>query len=177
MVPDSGRPEPRPTIWNREVVFMNGAYRLAGVLLLVGSLGACGSAADSTATESGSGSPSSQQSTAASFIDLTGTDWLLTGGTLDSIDFAKFAITAKFGEDAISGFAGVNQYNGPVKTTKKGDIKIGPLASTKMAGADDAMAAETAYLAALTAVNHYAASDSELTLTTPAGLSLKYSKA
>lgn len=155
---------------------MNGVLRLGAALLVVVSLGACGGGTDNG---SGSASPtgSSAQSTAASFIDLNGTNWKLQGGTMDSIDFAKFKITADFADDSMSGFGGVNQYNGPFKATKVGDIKIGPLASTKMAGEEDAMAAEAAYLAALSAVNHYAASDSELTLTTPTGLSLVYVKA
>jgi heat shock protein HslJ len=58
-------------------------------------------------------------------------------------------LTATFGTDGtVSGFSGCNTFNGPY--TLSGDaIKIGPIATTKMACAADAMTTEAQYLAAL----------------------------
>jgi heat shock protein HslJ len=56
-----------------------------------------------------------------------------------------------FGTDnTVSGSGGVNTFSGPFESDET-SIKLGPLASTMMAGADDLMAQEQQYLAALQA--------------------------
>jgi heat shock protein HslJ len=110
-------------------------------------------------------------------MDLTATTWKLSGAGMEAIDLAKFNITIEFTADKVSGFAGVNSYNGSYVAKRNGSIKFGPIATTKMAGDPDAMAAEAAYLKMLANANHYAADDAELTLIDPVGMTLKYSAA
>ena len=60
-------------------------------------------------------------------------------------------LTATFGTDGtVSGFNGCNTYNGPY-TLSGETIKIGPLATTRMACPADAMTTESQFLAALSA--------------------------
>jgi heat shock protein HslJ len=62
---------------------------------------------------------------------------------------AGTTLTATFGEDgALSGSSGCNTFNGTY-TLDGNAIAVGPLATTKMACADDVMAQEQAFLAAL----------------------------
>jgi heat shock protein HslJ len=100
-------------------------------------------------------------------------EWLVTGynngkeavvSTIIGTD-----LTATFGEDGtLSGFAGVNTYNGTY-TTSGETITIGPLATTRMAGPDDLMEQETLYLAALAAATVYRLSGDNLELRDDAG--------
>src|SRR3954470_20895761 len=60
-------------------------------------------------------------------------------------------MTAIFGLHSVAGFSGCNSYTGPY-TTNGSVAAIGPLGTTKAACADDLMAQETAYLAALQGV-------------------------
>jgi len=67
----------------------------------------------------------------------------VTGPAVDS------TLTVEFGTDGtVSGNGGVNTFNGPFESTEK-TVKIGPLASTKMAGPQELMDQETQYFAAL----------------------------
>jgi heat shock protein HslJ len=93
--------------------------------------------------------------------DLSGVEWHATGinngrGAVESV-VAGTDPTATYDATAgtVRGNAGCNQYNGPVVV--EGDsITIGPLASTKMACADQAAAdQEAAYLAALEAATTF----------------------
>jgi heat shock protein HslJ len=74
-------------------------------------------------------------------------------------------VTATFGEDGkVAGSGGVNEYSGPF-TNEEGALKIGPLVSTKMAGADEAVnAQETAFFAAMERSTTYEISGDELNL-------------
>lgn len=128
-----------------------------------------GTADSAPASKPGSDEPSAR--------DLTDTEWKLRAASLNSIDLAKFKITIEFTADEVSGFAGVNRYMGSYETASDGTIKFGPLATTKMAGTPEAMAAEAAYLRALEAANHYSADKSELTLVDPLGVTLEYKAA
>ena len=76
---------------------------------------------------------------------LEGTEWKLTGWTLSSLDPADFTITANFADGNISGSSGVNTYNGGVKVGPGEAFAVGTIATTLMAGPDDAMRAEGAY--------------------------------
>ena len=60
-------------------------------------------------------------------------------------------LTAVFRLAKVGGSSGCNTYDGPY-TTKASVVAIGPLATTRMACADDVMAQETAFLAALQGV-------------------------
>jgi heat shock protein HslJ len=68
----------------------------------------------------------------------------------------------EFGADGrVSGFAGVNQFNGMYELTpgaaNRGGLHIGPLAVTKMAGPENLMKQEATYLEALGRVDGYVA--------------------
>lgn len=63
----------------------------------------------------------------------------------------------------VSGFSGVNRYFGGYE--KDGEkLKLGPLASTRMGGPPEAMAAEAAFLAALGSANRWSITDGILEL-------------
>ena len=95
---------------------------------------------------SNGGASSGDASPAASpAASLDGTEWLLTGWSVSSLDPADFAITASFAEGQISGNSGVNSYSGPYTTGPEDAFSAGPLASTMMAGPEPAMRAESAY--------------------------------
>lgn len=95
---------------------------------------------------------------------LDGTQWRLTGWTLSSLDPADFTITARFYDGNISGNSGVNTYNGGVTIGSAGAFSVGTLATTLMAGSDDAMRAEGAYMTLLAEAKSYKVGDGTLTL-------------
>lgn len=156
--------------------------RVSVLALMLASLPACASSSDdsapasteasatvgSTASIAQSGSPQS------SATDLQDTKWQLSAASLSSVDLAKYEITIEFAVDKVSGFAGVNRYTGSFETEPDGSIKFGPLATTKMAGTPEAMAAESAYLKALQAVSRYSAGKTDLSLVNPDGVTLEY---
>ncbi len=128
------------------MAFVRGAGR-AAVVLFVSAVALAGCASTDSGAES-SPSPSLSASSTAPLkaADLAGSNWQLKSAAA-SHDWAKFDITLKFGEgQEISGTSGVNRYTGTYVATDAGGLKFGPLASTKMAGPDDAMAAEAAFL-------------------------------
>lgn len=111
---------------------------------------------------------------AAPTQEITGTKWnaLEMGVSGKNIDVMSSApITAEFGEDGtLSGSSGVNTYT--TKYTVEGNkIEIAPeIATTMMAGPEDAMAQETNYLTTLpTAVSFSFTEDGKLVLLGPAG--------
>ena len=101
------------------------------------TLGGCSNGGGS----SDDGSPAA--SPAAGSLD--GTQWLLSGWSVSSLDPADFTITAAFAEGQISGNSGVNSYSGPYTSGPGDAFSTGPLASTMMAGPEPAMRAESAY--------------------------------
>jgi heat shock protein HslJ len=88
-------------------------------------------------------------------VSLTGTEWQATSynnGTGASQSLASDSvITATFGVDGtLAGNASINQYSTKYTTTADGKMTVDPqIASTMMAGPEDLMAQEAAYLAAL----------------------------
>ena len=100
---------------------------------------------------------------------LAGTDWKLTGWTLNSLNPADFTITAKFSDQNISGISAINSYSGPYKLGANGAITVGQLAGTLMAGPEPAMRAESAYLTLLGQANSYRLVDNKLILYDPNG--------
>ncbi len=103
---------------------------------------------------------------------LPGQEWVFTGGTV-APDPAPFGVTLTFDDARLTGNAGVNTYNASA-TLGQATIAVGPIASTKMAGPPDAMAAEQAYLAALQKVSSWEVADETLSLTDGAGVVLVY---
>ena len=84
---------------------------------------------------------------------LPGTSWTVIGynNGKEAVTgpSAEATPTLVFGTDGtVSGFGGVNNFNGPFESTEK-TVKIGPLAATMMAGPQELMDQETQYLAAL----------------------------
>ena len=90
---------------------------------------------------------------AAAKAELPGSKWVVTGYnngkeavTGPAVDST---LTVAFGTDGkIGGNGGVNTFSGEFESGEK-SVKIGPLASTMMAGPPELMTQETAYLAAL----------------------------
>ena len=69
---------------------------------------------------------------------------------------ASSTITMEYGEaGALSGNAGVNNYNAKYESTGMGEIQITAPATTKMAGPEDLMAQEQQFLTALQAAKTY----------------------
>jgi heat shock protein HslJ len=95
---------------------------------------------------------------------LDGTNWKLSGWTLSSLDPADFTITAQFSDGNISGSSGVNTYSGAVKLGPGAAFSAGPLASTEMAGPEDAMRAESAYMTLLGEAKSFKMAAGKLTL-------------
>ena len=64
-------------------------------------------------------------------------------------------LSLEFGaNNAVSGFSGVNRFSGTC-TTATGQLKFGPLVSTKMGGSPELMKTEQAYFAALASVRNF----------------------
>lgn len=111
---------------------------------------------------------------------LTGTEWQATGynngkGALQSLA-TDSAITATFGEDgSLSGNASVNQYSTTYAISGEDQMTIdGQIATTMMAGPDEFMAQEAAYLAALPQTATYTIDGSELWLRDASGAALAH---
>jgi len=99
---------------------------------------------------------------------LAGTTWICSAvnngaGGVVTIG-ADSRIDAVFDDDErVSGFSGVNRYHGPYEVDGE-SIKIGPLASTRMAGPAELMEQERQYLEALEKATRYGIVDGALTL-------------
>jgi len=107
--------------------------------------------------------------------DLSGTSWEVitynNGKQAVTSVLAGSSITANFGGDGtLSGNGGCNNYNGTYTVTAK-QIKIGPLASTRMFCADPegVMDQEALYLAALETADTYKVEGTNLELRTKDG--------
>ena len=96
--------------------------------------------------------------------ELDETQWRLTEWTLSSLDARDFDITAQFADGKIGGHSGVNSYGGPYTVGSRQSFKVGPIASTEMAGPEPAMRAEGAYLMLLGQARAYRVEEGRLTL-------------
>lgn len=98
---------------------------------------------------------------------LTDTLWVLSSYPADA-GLTEVPATVRsdiqFADGKVSGNSGVNQFAGGYESTDEGALTIGQLASTMMAGPEDATKVETAVLAALAEVAEYYADDSTLKL-------------
>jgi len=102
-------------------------------------------------------------------LSLEATSWRLQGWSVSSLYPGDFEITAQFVEGKMTGKAAVNNYTGPYDAgvagaDGTGEFSAGPLASTKMAGPEPAMRAESTYFALLEQARSYRLDDSGLTL-------------
>ena len=95
---------------------------------------------------------------------LNGTQWRLTGWSVDSIDPSSVTITAKLADGQISGNSGVNSYGGSYTVGSGGSIALGPLAMTEMAGPEPAVRAEAAYQTLLAQARSFRLSGAALIL-------------
>ncbi len=101
---------------------------------------------------------------ASAGTSLDGTQWRLTGWSLSSQRPSEFAISAKFADGKISGRGGVNSYGGSYTVGPGDAFATGPLASTRMAGPEPAMRAESGFMQLLGQAKSYKRSDVRLTL-------------
>ena len=103
-------------------------------------------------------------------------NWLLPGTNWRLVEIngapAAAEVTATLTEDGrVVGQAPCNRFTAPY-TGRWPDLTFAPAASTRMACPD--LAAETAFFAALGAVNHAAIGDAGLVLSGPGGVSLRF---
>lgn len=133
------------------------ALLAVSTVLLVPVMSACGSSGSGSAdgTAAGDG-PRGGPGLVAS--------WSLTSAAIDSSQLSAFGITITFTDTIASGFGGVNQYTTTFTSGPDGELDFGEIASTMMAGPEDAMKAEQAYLTALDTVTGYTVAGEELEL-------------
>ncbi len=107
---------------------------------------------------------------------LEGTSWQLTSpGALagDAAAAQADPLTVRFADGRASGFAGCNRFTGGF--TRAGDtLSVGPLAGTMMACPEPRMAAEKAFLDALSGAHRVAIAGDRLTLTPASGAPLVF---
>ncbi|HEY5980050.1 MAG TPA: META domain-containing protein [Microlunatus sp.] len=101
----------------------------------------------------GAGCGSSSPSSAEPALD--GTSWTLTSWAEPDPIPESASITAEFADGRVAGTSGVNRYNAAVTSGTDGSFAIDAPISTKMAGPEDAMAAERSYLQRLQAATSY----------------------
>jgi len=112
-------------------------------------------------------------------VTLEGTEWEALAynngkGALQSLA-ASSAITATFGSDwSLTGNAGVNQYTTTYTTSGDTMTIDAAIATTKMAGPEELMQQEAAYLAALPQTATYAIEGDELWLRDSTGAALAH---
>ena len=99
---------------------------------------------------------------------LGGGKWVLVSmNSNGAISGANLSL--EFGaNNAVSGFSGVNRFSGTC-TTATGQLKFGPLVSTKMGGSPELMKTEQAYFAALASVRNFSLESGLLRLTNDSG--------
>ncbi len=132
------------------------------VALAIGVFGVAGCAA-----------PGSQADPAA----LQGPEWTLTTASIGDVDVSVAGITVAFDGKQMSGFSGVNQYGGGYEASADGTFKPGMINSTLMAGPENLMAAEQAYLGVLQQVESFSVENDTLTLTPAEGEPLTFAPA
>ncbi len=86
---------------------------------------------------------------------LDGTRWNLTSWAEPDPIPISATITAEFSEGRVAGNSGINQYSASVTSSTDGSFAVDAPISTKMAGPEDAMAAESTYLRRLEAATSY----------------------
>lgn len=95
---------------------------------------------------------------------LEGTEWRLAGGSAATFDPLAYPVTVSFEDGRIGGQAPVNSFGGTYSTGAGGSFATADIAQTLMAGSDEAMAAESAFFAALSAASEYRVEGDRLAL-------------
>lgn len=108
---------------------------------------------------------------------LEGVEWHLSGSSEAAVMAEGADIVAVFDAGAMSGFSGVNRFNGPYTAKDDGSFEGGPFAATMMAGPEPLMKAEAAFLKMLEEVTWFAVDGDEMTLATEDGRSLEFTAA
>ncbi len=96
--------------------------------------------------------------------ELGGTSWKLSGWEESFAWPADVTITATFADSVVSGTSGVNTYSGGYESDSSGFFSAGPLAGTMMAGPEDAMKAEAAFVKRLDSAESYSITAGKLVL-------------
>lgn len=96
--------------------------------------------------------------------ELEGTEWVLEGWSVSSLDPAGFETTASFSDGQIGGRAAVNSYGGPYTARADGSFSVGEITQTLMAGSEDAMRAEETYFELLARAREYTLQEDTLAL-------------
>lgn len=98
---------------------------------------------------------------------LESTEWrvqeLRSGGQMQAAS-SLAEVTARFADNRIAGNSGVNAYSGPYEATDKGEMTIGDIQSTLMAGDESLMKQESTYTRLLAKVASYVVTDDKLEL-------------
>ncbi|MDO8964920.1 MAG: META domain-containing protein [Coriobacteriia bacterium] len=109
----------------------------------------------------------------AKTAELPGTGWTVTGynngkQAVTSVSIGS-TLTVTFGTDGkVSGHAGVNSFSGTYEATDA-TVKVGALATTRMAGPPELMAEEAAFLKALEASTEWSISRGRLEMRDASG--------
>ena len=98
-----------------------------------------------------------------------GTQWDLLRAADGSVAWDSFRVTLGFQEGRAGGKAPVNNYFGVCREDAPGEVTLGPLGMTMMAGPPEAMAAEMAYMKLLEEVRRFVVGDDLLTLLDASG--------
>lgn len=144
------------------------------VLIAVGFLSACADYTTTGEPQDDQGQPVVEETAPT----LAGTSWQLQAAEGGAVaDASGSPITLTFDESTLSGQAAVNTYHAEYHAEEGGALEIGPIASTKMAGSEEAMKAETAYFAALAEVDGFSMDAAELHLTSHGTTTLAFEAA
>lgn len=95
---------------------------------------------------------------------LDGTAWRLVAWPESALDPQDFTITAEFEDGRVGGTSAVNSYSGEYRTGSGGSFSVGEIVQTLMAGPEEDMRAEAAYLERLRTAGSYRLDDTRLTL-------------
>jgi len=123
-------------------------------------LGACARPGEVTPAADGGSAPPGDSAVSSDMVTPVGGDlrvgqpWYLVGTSLSSI-MMPAGVTITFEEESVGGQAPVNSWSADYTATPAGGLELGPIASTLMAGPDEAMRAEEAYFALLEQVDGY----------------------
>lgn len=96
---------------------------------------------------------------AADVEALPGTRWVLVAWSASTLDPDEVRVTASFEADAISGVSAVNRYRATWSATPDGNLMLGPAMTTRMAGPEGLMRAETTFHALLAGVRAFRIAD------------------
>jgi heat shock protein HslJ len=108
---------------------------------------------------------------------LEGVEWHLSGSSEAAVMAEGSDIVVVFDAGKMSGFSGVNRFNGRYSANDDGSFEGGPFASTMMAGPEPLMKAETEFLGLLEKITAFAVDGEGMTLTTEDGKSLEFTAA